>query len=199
MKKENIILHVGRFRVVDETNGTKDYKKQYVLVQAFKDMVDRGLKNWKFMLLVSVQEHDKKAFDNLRNTAKGYPIFFEINKNNSELWDYYSRAKIYWHASGYGEDLAQFPERAEHFGISTVEAMGCGAVPVVIRAGGQKEIVTDGENGLLWTDTAELIEETLILINSKMLLEDLSRNAQKRASDFNAEAFYKNIDILLET
>lgn len=192
-KKENIILHVGRFRVVDKTVGIGDFKKQYVLINTFKELVDSGLKSWKLIMAVSVQDEDKKKFDEMKKTATGYPITFEVNKSNSSLWDYYSKAKIYWHASGYGEDLEKNPEAAEHFGISTVEAMGAGAVPVVINAGGQKEIVTDSENGLLWNTLPELKEVTLILINSKDLMHDLSIHAKTRAKDFSFEEFKKNI------
>lgn len=197
LKKENIILHVGRFRIYDKTIGISDYKKQHIMVKAFKELVDQGLKKWKFVLCVNVKEEDKAAFEKLVASVKKYPIEFKINKSNDELWEYYSKAKIYWHASGFGEDLEKHPEFAEHFGISTVEAMGAGAVPAVISAGGQKEIVTDGENGLLWNTLPELKEVTLILINSKDLLRDLSENAKKRALDFGKEAFAKKLNDLI--
>lgn len=197
VKKENIVLHVGRFRIYDKTIGVSDYKKQHIMVEAFKELVDQGLKKWKFVLCVNVKDEDKAQFEKLVASVKKYPIEFKINKNNDELWEYYSKAKIYWHASGFGEDLDKHPEYAEHFGISTVEAMGAGAVPVVINAGGQKEIVTDGQDGLLWSTRAELKEVTLILINSKDLLLELSVSAKKRALDFGKDAFAKKLNDLL--
>lgn len=199
VKKENIILHVGRFRVYDTTVGVKDYKKQYVMINVFKEMVDHGLKSWKLIMGVSVKEEDAESFNKMKDEARGYPIEFKINKDNAELWKEYSRAKIYWHASGYGEDLIKHPERAEHFGISTVEAMGAGAVPVVINSGGQKEIVEDGVNGLLWSKLSELKEETLILINHKGLLEDLGKSAKLRAKDFSKEKFEKKIIEMMDS
>lgn len=197
VKKENIILHVGRYRVFDKTVGVGDFKKQNIMIDSFKEMVDHGLKGWKFVLCVSVLDKDKADFESLVKKTKDYPVEFEINKSNEELWEFYSKAKIYWHASGYGEDLKKYPERAEHFGISTVEAMGAGAVPVVIDAGGQSEIVTDSGNGMLWKTIPELIEETLILINSKDLLGELSKAAQKRSKDFSLSEFEKHINKLI--
>lgn len=196
-KKDNIILHVGRFRVVDKTVGISDYKKQNFMISAFKEMVDHGFKGWKLVMLVSVKPEDEVEFAEMRKTAKGYPIEFEINKSNKDLWFYYSKAKIYWHASGYGEDLDKMPEAAEHFGISTVEAMGAGVVPVVINAGGQKEIVEDGVNGLLWNTLPELIEVTLILAGSKEMISELSKNAQKRAADFGIKLFNERLEMIL--
>lgn len=196
LNKENIILHVGRFRVRDVTISSQpigDYKKQKVMVDAFKDMVDKGLGNWKFILAVSVKDTDKKSFEKLEKSAKGYPIEFEINKTNDELWKFYSKAKIYWHASGYGEDLKKNPEYAEHFGISTVEAMGVGAVPVVINSGGQKEIVENKKNGFLWNSIQELKEKTGELIKNDNLLEKMSRGAVKRAGYFAGDRFCKEL------
>ena len=194
VKKENSILHVGRFRSVDG----KDYKKQSVMIQAFKEMVDKGLRDWVFVIGVSVQDKDKEIFGRMRQSAKGYPIEFVVNATNSELWDVYSKAKIYWHASGFGEDLALHPELAEHFGISTVEAMGAGAVPVVINAGGQKEIVEHGINGLLWDSLESLQKETLRLVSNPALLKKLSENAKKKAQDFGGERFCKEVQDLIK-
>lgn len=196
LKKENIILHVGRFRVKDVTiSGTPigDYKKQQVMVDAFKKMVDYSLESWKFILAVSIKDEDKDAFQNLEKSAKGYPIEFMINKTNDQLWDVYSKAKIYWHASGFGEDLNKNPEYAEHFGISTVEAMGAGAVPVVINAGGQKEIVEEGKNGLLWNTIDELVQKTNELIKNQKLWKKLSEGAIERSKYFAGDRFCKEL------
>lgn len=198
-KKENIILHVGRFRPFDKTTGVSDYKKQDIMLKTFMEMVDNGLKNWKFLLAVSVQENDAEAFEKMRKMTRDYPVEFEINMSNHALWEHYSKAKIYWHASGYGEDLTLHPEAAEHFGISTVEAMGAGCVPVVINAGGQKEIVTNGVNGFTWDTLDALKEQTMALIDSPKLLEKLGEQAKKRADDFSLEKFNAELQNLINT
>lgn len=199
VKKENIILHVGRFRVQDVLTGVRDFKKQAIMIEAFKEMVDKKQVNdWRFVMAVSVQESDKDTFDILKDSAKGYPIEFFINKTNDELWTLYNKAKIYWHASGFGEDLEKNPQYAEHFGISTVEAMGAGAVPVVINAGGQKEIVTDKKNGLVWDTLVELQEKTKLLMTDRRLLNTLSEAAKIRAKDFSKEQFFSQITRLIE-
>ena len=67
-------------------------------------------------------------------------------------------SSLFWHATGYGEQARRHPERLEHFGITTPEAMLCGAVPLVVPAGGQVEIVTDGVNGRHWRTVPELVK-----------------------------------------
>lgn len=199
VKKENIILHVGRFRVRDVVTGIDDYKKQGFMVDAFKKMIKDGLKDWKLVLAVSVKKEDQKIFETFKERTKGYAIEFIINKNNNDLWDIYSKSKIYWHAAGFEEDLQKHPERAEHFGISTVEAMGAGVVPVVFNAGGQKEIVTDGVNGFLWNNLDELIEKTKLLMSDERLWAKMSEQVVSRAGDFSGNRFceqlYKILDL----
>lgn len=191
IKKENIILHVGRFMLTEKEN--QDYKKQYLMINAFKEMVDRGLKDWKFVIAASVRSHDLPDFQKMQAKAAGYPISFIVNATNNDLWNSYNKAKIYWHASGYGENLQERPELAEHFGISTVEAMGAGAVPIVINAGGQKEIVTDKVNGLLWNTEEELIEKTKWLIKNPSELNKISSNGRAEAEKYSLNKFCTNL------
>ncbi len=198
IKKENFILHVGRFRVQDSAVGIKDFKKQKEMIQAFCKMIEeKKLKGWKLVMCVSVKDEDKKSFAELQKIAKEFPVEFELNKSNDELWEFYSRAKIYWHASGLGENLDEFPDRAEHFGISTVEAMGAGAVPVVINSGGQKEIVKNSVSGYLWNTVEELIGMTMQLIEDEKRLAVMSMEARVRAEYFAKIDFCQALNKLI--
>jgi glycosyltransferase involved in cell wall biosynthesis len=194
--KDNVIVTVGRFRVVNVKN--EDYKKQQMMVDTFKSMVDKGLKNWKFVVATSINNENDVKFKAMLESAEGYPVEFLVNKTNKELWDTYNSAKIYWHASGFGEDLENHPEYAEHFGISTVEAMGAGVVPVVINAGGQKEIIENGQTGYLWDDVNDLTEYTKRLIDDEDLLKKISSSARIRANDFSKEKFCQKLESLLK-
>lgn len=197
LKKENIILHVGRFRVANV--GVSDYKKQSVMLGVFKKMINNGLKNWKFVIASGVRNEDLGEFEKMKKTTDGYPIEFMMNKSNDELWEIYSKAKIYWHASGFGEDLKKHPEFSEHFGISTVEAMGAGAVPVVINAGGQKEIIDAGFNGYLWDTLEELENYTLELIAEPKKLVKMSKEVRKRADYFAGDRFCSEIQKMVNS
>lgn len=192
IKKENIILTVGRF-----TKGM-NRKKQEVLMDVFKELYNKGLKDWKLVLIGSNLANDQDFVSDIQNAIKNYPIKVLVNIPHKNLIEYYQRAKIYWHAAGFGEDLGEHPERAEHFGITTVEAMSAGVVPVVINAGGQKEIVEDGKNGYLWDNLSELKNKTLKLINNEEVLKKLSIEAEKRAEFFSENRFCKEITNLIE-
>jgi glycosyltransferase involved in cell wall biosynthesis len=194
-KKENMILHVGRFRTANVK--TEDYKKQHFMIKVFKDLINEGLKGWEFVIGTSLPDVNDSKFLEMKKSVEGYPIRFLINFDNERLWREGSKAKIYWHASGYGEDLEKNPNLAEHFGISTVEAMGIGAVPVVINAGGQKEIVIEGENGFVWNTEKEFKEKTLKLIQNPSILVSLSKNAIQVAEKFDQNNFCRQIENLI--
>lgn len=190
MEKENVILHIGRFNV--DSYGA-NYKKQDIMIDFFKKMVDKGLRDWKLKLILGVKDEDEKKLNKLKKMAEGYPIELLINISNQDLWKYYSKAKIYWHATGLGEDLQKHPEKAEHFGISTVEAMGSGAVPVVFNAGGQREIIENNESGYLCDSMEDFISKTEALIKNEDLLKRMSINSVRRSGKFSGDRFCREV------
>jgi glycosyltransferase involved in cell wall biosynthesis len=195
ISKENIILHVGRFYT---SKSGSNYKKQDVMIKVFKKMIDRGLRDWEFVIIMGVRDKDRAIFNKFKEMSKRYSIKIIDNPSNEILWENYSKAKIYWHATGFNEDLQKYPEKAEHFGISTVEAMGAGAVPVVINAGGQKEIIEDGKSGYLWNTLVELSDRTTSLIVNEKKLREMSIKAVKRSEIFNNDKFCKSLKNIIK-
>ncbi len=192
--KKNIILSVGRFQ---KNSDGRWVKKQDVLIETFKKMIDGGLKGWELVLAGSFLPEDKKYMQELNDMIKNYSIRIMENISLGELHKLYCEAKIYWHATGFKENITEYPDRTEHFGISTVEAMQQGAVPVVIGSGGQPEIVTDGINGFLWQTEDELIEKTQSLIRSTTLYDDFQKKAKETAKQFTTERFVEALQKLL--
>jgi glycosyltransferase involved in cell wall biosynthesis len=181
--KKNIILNVGRF-VGDGV------KKQHILIEVFRKLSEENLKGWQLHLAGALKDSDKKYFDELVGISSGLDIIFHPNIEYSDLTKLYLQSKIYWHSMGYGE---QDPKKMEHFGITTVEAMAAGAVPVVVDCGGQVEVVEDGVNGMVWGDMDELKIKTLKIINSKELMSKLSHQAQLKSQIFSEEIFKEKI------
>lgn len=190
--KENLIISVGRFFPWLHS------KKQEVLVEAFKKLYKfKELRNWKLLLIGSVDKGAEAYFEKIQHEAAGYPINIIQNSNLNELTNYYSKAKIYWHAAGYGENLEKNPEKAEHFGITTVESMSAGCIPLVFNGGGQKEIVRENENGFLWNTVEELVNKTKMLVNNDKQLTELPKQAKNDSLNYSLEIFIKKIDKLV--
>src|SRR3990167_3676405 len=119
--KERVILSVGRF-----SKSKLHYKKQEVLIDVFKEL-SRKVKGWKLILVGQAKKEDYKHVKHLRNMSRGFAISIMENLPIEQLRRIYSKASIYWHATGFGEDELKFPEKMEHFGIATVEACAAGA------------------------------------------------------------------------
>lgn len=191
LTKKKYILSVGRFF------GYLRDKKQKLLIDAFKKLhQDKVVADWSLHLVGSAAEGDKDYIDELKRIAKDMPVNFYPNLGYTELIQLYGQSSIYWHAAGYGESD---PTKMEHFGITTVEAMAGGCVPVVIGKGGQTEIVEPGKSGFLWNNLGELQNLTLKLINEDNLRKNLSNKARIRARVFSKRKFVERINQLIIT
>lgn len=186
-RKEKLILSVGRFF------SPSHPKKQEVLVETFKKIYPK-ISEWRLVLLGGMTLGSQDAVLDLKDKARGFPIQIITDVSFTALQKYYSLATIYWHAAGFGENLRDHPDLAEHFGITSVEAMAAGAVPIVFAGGGQVEIVKAGETGYLWTTPEELAKTTLELISSKKKLLTLSAATQKRAQFFSKARFCHDLE-----
>lgn len=187
-KKKNQIISVGRF-------VTGDTKKQLVMIGIFARLVKEFyLKDWSLHLAGGVMEGNESYIQELKSKSDGLNVFFYENIKIDKLIDIYSESMIYWHAMGYDEDN---PKNMEHFGITTVEAMASGCIPIVINRGGQTEIVKDGINGFLWSSIDECIGKTMLLVRNSKLREELSINALKTSADFSKQTFEDKIKRLV--
>ncbi len=151
---------------------------------------------WELHFAGSVEENAKalKYILALQRKAKGYPVHFHFDCPYNELEDLFNKASIYWHATGYGSDPEEFPEKQEHFGITTVEAMSAGCIPVVIDSAGQQEPVQQEKNGFLWSNQAELSEfkkKAMSLKDSQR--KELQKNGQSVVKKFDRNAFNKKV------
>jgi glycosyltransferase involved in cell wall biosynthesis len=80
-----------------------------------------------------------------------------------------------------------FPSLAEGFGIVLIEAMACGLAPITTAIDGPKEIVSDGEDGILIPPRdRQAIEQALErLISDRPYLEKLRRQAYDTAQNYS--------------
>lgn len=187
LPKKNQILSVGRFF------GYLKDKKHQVMIDAFKDLAHQ-LKGWSLHLAGGAGEGDRQYLDDLKKSADGFKVYFYPNAPFSEIKKLYGESKIYWHAAGFEE---KDPQKFEHFGIATVEAMSAGCVPVVVNKGGQKEIVDNTKNGFLWDSLNELEKYTIKVAKNEVFRETLSENAIDKSKNFSKEIFINNIKKLL--
>lgn len=188
--KKNIILNVGRFFVGGHS------KRQDILVDTFKEMYRSGniAKDWEFHLVGGIAggwEHADYV-RSIQKKANGYPIYFHFSASFDDLKKLYSVSKIYWHATGYQQYVLRNPGAFEHFGISVVEAMAAGCVPVVFKGGGLPETVKS-DFGFLWKNTNQLKKATIKLIKDRKLLKKYSEGSINQSRNFSRDVFSKKL------
>lgn len=186
-RKENIILYVGRFSKLLQNKG------QEVLIEAFKKLYNSGVKDYKLVLAGGVEVGSDIYMASFEKSIKNYPIEIIKSPKFNELKELFGKAKIFWSASGYNVNEEKNPEKVEHFGMTLVESMSAGCVPVVVNIGGHKEIIEDGVSGFLWNTKGELVKKTRKLLTEKGLIGKLSSSAKIRANSFSVGVFKEKI------
>jgi O-antigen biosynthesis protein len=189
-KKEPIILSVSRF----ESGGSK---KQMEMARAFIELAaDHPAirETWR-LVLAGGNPVTNPYFEKVAEIAERADCNIELRTNLSynEIKALYRSASIFWHACGLDEINPRF---VEHFGMTTVEAMQNYCVPIVIRGGGQLEIVQDGIGGFTFSSIGELQSHTLHMINDRALRVDMAQNAYRRSREFSREMFNAKVTAL---
>lgn len=194
-EKEHIILNVGRFFKHENSNS----KRQDIVIQAFKTMVDTGLlPGYSLVLIGNIDPNpDSLLFiDTLKQQAYGYHINFLTDLSYTSLREYYARAEFYWHAAGYGVNAKEHPENTEHFGMTTLEAMASGCLPLVVPEGGQREIVQNER--FFWRTPDELTEKMHSFLHlGKRKTAEERQYVREKSQHYSKEKFVKAVEVLL--
>ena len=189
-RKENIIIYVGRFSELVQS------KRQDVLIDAFKKF-SKKVTGWKLILAGGSDVGGREFVQELKDKSQGYDIEIPEGVDFKTLTDLCGKAKFFWSAAGFDINEKNHPEQVEHFGITTVEAMAGGAVPLVFNAGGAKEIIKNGKDGFLWDKVSELIKKTEELVKDGGFCREVSRNAVEKSKSFGNEKFNQEVLALL--
>lgn len=185
--KAPMILSVGRL------GAAEGHKRHDVLLDAWSVARPR-LGGWELVIAGVGRPEDpavQRLCDHATEVGNARVI---VDASAEQLADLYQRASIYWHAAGYGRP-ADRPDLAEHFGMSTVEAMSAGAIPVVYGDGGQTEIVRR-TSGRLWCTIEDLVSETVSLATDPGIGAAAS-DVVARAASYDRAAFRARIDALV--
>ncbi len=167
--KEDLVITVGRI---------SPEKRMDLFVQ-----MARSLPEIKFAIIGSATVESESYLRRLRDAAPSNVAF--VIAPLRKVRDMLGRAKLYVHCA-----------RNEHFGITIVEAMAAGCVPVVHDSGGPREIVTD-DVGYRWTFPANAVSQISALVKDEISRTEMSDRCRSRAEMFRPEAFESGIGQIL--
>jgi len=191
--KKKLLLSVARF----EVGGTKRQKEMVESFLTLDTLYPEATEGWKF-ILAGGSDPENPYLSFLENLIRQHPrqnVELRVNISAAELDSLYEEATIFWHLCGIVHDD---PSAVEHFGMTTIEAMAHGAVPIVYDGGGLREIVDEGVNGFRVKSQAMLLERTLELFSDRNLVGQLSQAARKKAQEFSREKFEARVRAFFE-
>lgn len=190
------IVSTGRFFAGDHS------KRQDLQIEAFRRLAGMGLGDDLVLHLVGSSATDprhRKFLADCMKAAEGLNIEFHVNASLAKVTELYASSSLYWHSSGLGVDVHEEPERCEHFGITPVEAMAHGTIPLVVNNGGPAATVRDGVDGYHYRTVEELAERTAdVLGRTESERRPMREAARARAQEFSEAAFLDAAASLLE-
>ena len=191
VQKEKIILSVGRFY------SHLHSKNHGFIIKTFTSLQKKhpAFKSFKLYIVGGLKEEDRDYFNEVQEMASQNKSIHVIpNIPDRTLSDLYSKAMFYWHGAGYGVNIRRDFDKVEHFGITPVEAMAAGAIVCSHNSGGQKEVITAGENGFLYDTPAQLISFTKKMYEDTDKRESVGTSAHQYAKKhFSYAAFKENV------
>lgn len=189
--KEDLILSVGRFFQGDHS------KRQDVLLDTYAALPDDFRRRWALVLAgagAGDKPEHRAYLRRVRTRADDLGATVIVDAPAAQLATLYGRASLYWHAAGYEADADG--GQGEHFGLSVVEAMGAGAVPLVYADGGPAEVVTEAV-GRQWTRPRELGRLTVELAANPSVLASMRAAGSALAAGYSVEEFGRRwVDLL---
>lgn len=130
---------------------------------------------------------------NLTRLAKGLPVEFHFSVSREELRETLAKSHFIWHLTGIDAD--NDPASNEHFGISLVEAMSVGTIPIHFNKGGAPE--ASKGCGYEISDVNSLVSQTMQAMQlSKEEFARKSAICKKAANSFSIERFGFNFERL---
>src|SRR6267143_992392 len=169
--RENLVVTVGR--IVPE-------KRFHLFVE-----LARIVPKTRFVAIGSLSDDASTYFERLKRTAPENISF--VLSPLRKVKDLLGRAMAYVHCA-----------ENEHFGITIVEAMAAGCVPIVHDSGGPREIVTS-DVGFRWNNLLTAAGQLKMLTENDHYRRELSGAASIRARKFRPEVFESEITKILRS
>lgn len=170
--KENIVITVSR------------YTPEKKLIKILE--VAKGLRDYRFVIAGSTGRYSQPVISQLRSRIEGNDldnVKLLINVPRDRLRELLSKARFYLH-----------PPFPEHFGISVVEAMSAGCVPIVYRDGGAwVDVVSKISDMLGYSDVNEVPSIIRRIDAERELYEELREKSINHSKQFNYERFKSEV------
>lgn len=193
--KRRQIVSVGRFFVGGHS------KRHDFMIEAFKQLHARCPDvSLHLAGSLSADPRHMAYYEKLVAQAAGLPVQFHVNASQETIAALYAHSSVYWHAAGVGVDELLQAHQCEHFGISVVEAMSAGCVPLVFKLGGPAATVRHQVSGYVYSSQDELVDWTVQVLDGApddAALQQMRTAAVQTSLEFSDAALMDRFTALL--
>lgn len=198
-QKTKQFVHVGRFNP-----GTHN-KNQKIVIEAFMEAHAKhaALKDWKLLLIGNANQDAaaKTYLADCKKLAAESHGAVEILQDAPEetLFHTLEESFGYVHATGAFLAPGVEPFKCEHLGLSIIEAMACGCIPIVYARGGIFDVLEPGRMGIPYMTREGLMEGFLQVaaIHGSPEAEAMQRANVEAAASVDFRAFQSKLASLI--
>ncbi len=200
MKREALVLHPP---VDVQSYASRNEKSESFVVTVSKftpkrclhrvPLIARKTQKAKFIIAGGADEYSTKTIADLKKVIEECNLEDRVilmpNVQRSKLVELLARSKVYLHVMP-----------SEHFGISIIEAMAAGCVPIVHRSGGPwLDILNQnqGKYGFSYTTLEEAAYLIDNIMDNEKLRSEVSGAAQERSLEYDETIFRKNLQTII--
>jgi glycosyltransferase involved in cell wall biosynthesis len=175
VKRENCIVTISKFTPKRHLNRIP--------------LIAKKMRSAKFYVIGGADKYSEDTIKQLRGTIRKCGVENNVillpNASRCQLMEILTHAKAYLHV---------MPD--EHFGISIVEAMASGCVPIVHRSGGPWIDLLgqqQGKTGFSYSSVLEAADLLDLVISDDRLRSRVSFEAQRRSLNYDRSIFQQKL------
>jgi alpha-1,2-mannosyltransferase len=199
LRRESLVVYppVNVMGISSQSRQTQKERNLVVVVASYTPkrhleqvpMIAKRSSHARFVIMGKADEYSRFTIDNLKRQIDTLGVQDKVkiltNVPHENFKQTLFKARVYLHVMP-----------LDHFGISLVEAMAAGCVPVVHRSGGPWIDILDGRQGqygFSYLSPEEAARQVDALITKEDLTLQVANRAQKRAKKFDKKVFMKKI------
>lgn len=205
LQRESLVVYppVNVEDIISQSSGNQKHESLVVVAASYTPkrhleqvpMIAKHSENARFVIMGKANEYSRSTLENLKRQICALQVQDKIkiltNVPHENFMETLFKAKVYLHVMPF-----------DHFGISVVEAMAAGCVPVVHRSGGPWLDILDerqGEYGFSYTSPQEAAQQIDALVTKEDLSFKVVKRALNRAKAFDKTVFMKKIVDVVQT
>lgn len=171
-RKKNQIIYAGRLA---------EEKSVDVVLKAFEKVLR---KKGHFTLVIAGEGEERERLEQLAiNLGIRRNVRFIGFIPHNQISCYYRQSEFFVTAS-----------KTETYGMALAEAMASGCIPVVVDAPGNNDLVKNGFNGILVSDSSQSLADAILKLSASPKKRSVIRkNAMKSAEDLNINKTVKKL------